>query len=108
MSDFKDSVHDTCILKVSYGTNGLEFVKITERDAAAMWWGKREESNNSLQNENQLLRNQVDKLTAELADLNLKCGNLSEMNENLKKENIMLNAQMEVVQMFLGKDANNE
>lgn len=57
----------------------------------------------SLQAENKELKKRVDELTAKLVDTELKCGDLVEMNAELRRENHVLNAQMEVVRMFLGK-----
>ena len=54
------------------------------------------------------LKAAYDKVCAECASLELKCGDLSEVLDNFKMKHAVLKGQMEVVRMFLGKGDSDE
>ena len=63
-------------------------------------WNRRNETGENLSAENEELRKVVDLLQAEISDAGLKCGDLAEKNVELKEENKILRAQMDVVRMI--------
>ena len=63
-------------------------------------WNRRNETGENLSAENEKLRKVVDRLQAEISGAGLKCGDLAEKNAELKEENKILCAQMDVVRMI--------
>ena len=58
----------------------------------------------ALEKENAKLHEQIEVLTAKLAGMDLMRGDMEAIISELKAENKILKAQMDVVRMFLGKD----
>lgn len=98
--DYVGQQEDATTYQVKCLRCGLSTETYRNAKEAIIAWNMRSKTDEDLSAENTKLKTIIDRLQAEISGAGLKHGDLAEKNAELKEENKILRAQMDVVRMI--------